>query len=94
MPERCVREKELGGVLSLRGRGVRGVWVQKRCVRGKASFCLFPSLRCTVGAREEALLEFRGPPLLGVGWCVREVRERSLAVVRERSLVARGVREK
>ena len=48
MPEKCVREKELGVVASLGGRGVRG----------KASFCLFPSfpsLRCTVGARERRL---------------------------------------
>ena len=63
MPERCVR-RSLAGWRAWQGgepgreRCERGVWVRKRCVRGKASFCLFtsfPSLRCTVGARERRL---------------------------------------
>ena len=89
---REVCEKELGRVASLGGRGVRerspgfGRGVREERLHSVSSLS-FSQVYCWC-EREEALLEFRGPPLLGVGWCVREVQE-----VRERRSLAEVVRE-
>ena len=90
---REVCEKELGRVASLGGRGVRerSLGSEEVCERKgfvpSLPFLSFSQVYCWC-EREETLLEFRGPPLLGVGWCVREVQE-----VRERRSLAEVVRE-
>ena len=72
---REVCEKELGVVASLRGRGVKERSLGSEEVCGRKGFILslpflsFSQVYCWCERGGSA----RGPPLLGVGWCVREV---------------------